>query len=136
MAAWNKRLLLLILLRRRLNRHGNARKSKRWWIRKIFTERQSKGEFHVLIKEMHLFDHEYFHKQFRMSPDRFECLLSVVAPYITKCSTRRETIGPSERLCITLRYLVTGDAQISIASSYRVSPTSITRIIAETCGVL
>ncbi|XP_057310152.1 uncharacterized protein LOC130648138 [Hydractinia symbiolongicarpus] len=85
---------------------------------------------------MKLFDHEYFFKQFRMSPTRFEHLLSLIAPIITKCSLRREAISPSERLCLTLPYLVTGDSQVSIACSYRVSPTSITRIVAETCEAL
>ncbi|XP_057302829.1 uncharacterized protein LOC130636991 [Hydractinia symbiolongicarpus] len=85
---------------------------------------------------MKLFDHEYFFKQFRISPFRFEHLLSLIAPIITKCSLRREAISPSERLCLTLRYLVTGDSQVSIACSYRVSPTSITRIVAETCEAL
>ena len=33
----------------------------------------------------------------------------------------REPIGPSERLSVTLRYLVTGDAQVSITASYHTS---------------
>ena len=44
--------------------------------------------------------------------------------------------GPSERLCITLWYLSNGDAQLSIASSFRVSPPSVSRIISETCNVM
>ena len=136
MAAVNRRLLLLILLRRRLQRAAETKYKKRWWVRQIFAERNSQGEFHNLIQEMRLFDHEYFYKQFRMSPTQFEHLLSLIAQSITKSSLRREAISPSERLCLTLRYLVTGDAQISIANSYRVSPTSVGRIIAETCEVL
>ena len=38
----------------------------------------------------------------------------------------------SERLCVTMRYLVTGDAQITLSTSYRISPTTIGRIIKET----
>ncbi|XP_057305300.1 uncharacterized protein LOC130642229 [Hydractinia symbiolongicarpus] len=63
-----------------------------------------------------------------MSPTRFEHLLSLIAPIITKCSLRGEAISPSEILCLTLRYLVTGDSQVSITCSYRVSP--------ETCEAL
>ena len=60
-----------------------------------------------------------------MLPTKFEELLSFVAPLVTKSSIRREVISPEERLCITLRYLVTGDAKITIASSYSVSPTTV-----------
>ena len=138
MAAWNRsHLLLLILARRCIARIKREQKyRKNCWVRRIFAERKIKGEFHILIKGMRLFDQEYCFKQFRMTPTRFEQLLSIVANDITKCSIRREVIEPAERLCLTLRYLAMGDAQVSIASSYRVSPTSVGRIIAETCKVI
>ena len=101
-------------------------------MRQIFEERKKKGEFHTLIDDMKLFDHEYFYKQFRMPPQKLEELLSWIGPLITKDSLRREAIGPDERLCVTLRYLATGDAQITIGSSYRISPITIGRIISET----
>ena len=47
----------------------------------------------------------------------------------------REPVPPDERLSVTLRYLVT-DAHTTVAASYRISPTSIGRIIEETCDVL
>ena len=65
-----------------------------------------------------------------------EKLLAMIAPYITKSNKRRETIGPSERLSVTLRYLATGDAQQIIGMSYRISPTTVGRILKETCNVL
>jgi len=40
------------------------------------------------------------------------------------------------RLIITLRYLATGDAQFTISSCYRVSPTTTGRIILETTSVI
>ena len=48
----------------------------------------------------------------------------------------REPVSPSERLSVTLRYLVTGDEQTSIAASYCISPSTVGRIIGETCKVL
>ena len=69
-----------------------------------------------------------------MTPTKLEELLSWVAPKIEKSSVRREPIGPEQRLCVTLRYLVTGDAYVTIAASYRISPTSVGRIIKETTG--
>ena len=71
-----------------------------------------------------------------MCPEQFERLLSWVVPYIAKSSKRRPTTTPDERLIVTLRYLATGDAQFTIASSYRISPTTVGRIIRETTGVI
>ena len=99
-------------------------------------ERTQKGEYHLLVKDLALCDHEMFFSQFRMSPTKFEELLSYVAPLIIKASEKREPIGPSERLCVTLRYLVTGDAQSTISLSYRISKTSVSRIIKETTDAL
>ena len=77
-----------------------------------------------------------FFCQFRMNPTKFEELLSYIAPEIMKSSEKREAISPSERLCVTLRYLVTGDAQTTISLSYRVSKTSVSRFIKQTTDVL
>lgn len=72
-----------------------------------------------------------------MTPSLFEGLLSWIGLKIKKTATpMRDPIGPSERLAVTLRYLVTGDAQVTIAASYRISPSTIGRIIKETCKVL
>ena len=49
---------------------------------------------------------------------------------------RREAIDPAERFSATLRYLVTGDAQVTISLNYRMSPTIIGRILFETCQVI
>ena len=99
-------------------------------------ERKHKREYHLLVKDLVLRDHEMFFSQFRMNPNKFEELLSYVAPLIMKASEKRDSIGPSERLCVTLRYLVTGDAQSTISLSYRISKTSVTRIMKETKDAL
>ena len=95
-----------------------------------------KREFHTLIHDLNLFDSEYSFKQFRMTPTKLEELLSWVAPKVEKSSVRREPTGPEQRLCVKLRYLVIGDAHVTIATSYRISPTSIGRIIKETTGAI
>ncbi|CAB4045692.1 Hypothetical predicted protein [Paramuricea clavata] len=72
-----------------------------------------------------------------MSPTTFEQLLSWIGPLLQRATTKmREPIGPSERLCVCLRYLVTGDAQVTIAASYRISAAVVGRIINETCELL
>ena len=83
-----------------------------------------------------MFDQEYLFSHFRITLQKFEELLSLVGHAVAKDAAKREPMGPQERLCITLRYLVTGDAQSAIASSYRISKTSISGIILETCEAL
>ena len=48
----------------------------------------------------------------------------------------RDPIGESERLSATLRFISSGDSQLSIYASYRMSATVIGRIIDETCSVI
>ena len=143
MAAANRKMLLqqqlkmiLLMLIRLRRKRKNKRDRKKIWIRKLFQEREEKSEFYKLVKDMQLFDSFYFFKCFRMSPSMFEKLLSWIGPTIQKCSLRRPTATPSERLCVTLRYICTGDAQTTIATSYRISPPVVGRIINETCGAI
>ena len=52
-----------LILRKLLRLHYKYRnKRKRLWVKEMFEERKSKGEFHVLVKELKLFDHEFFFK--------------------------------------------------------------------------
>ena len=111
-------------------------KKRKFWVRDIFMERKQKGEFHLLVQQAKMVDEELFFAMFRMGPSKFEELLGYVAPYITRDSTKREAIQPNERLSVTLRYLVTGDAFNTIGNSYRMSGTTVGRIVRETCDIL
>ena len=53
-------------------------------VRKIFQSRPTRGEYHSLILEMRLGDHESFYRYFHMTPQRFSHLLSLVGPSITR----------------------------------------------------
>ena len=124
MAAVNRRrqlLLLLLLCWRR-------RRQKRMWVRKIFQSRSKKGEFHALIAEMTLVDHESLKKYFHMTPQRFSQLLSFVGPFVKRQNTRlREAIPPDERLA--LKYtpsFLTCNVKVGQNSSPYVTLISIT----------
>lgn len=147
MASINKRYILYLLLRRRylflynlhqkmLRENTKTRKRKRrFWIRKLYEERNVKGEYKLLINDMRLHDHEMFFRYFRMFPKTYESLLKLIGPDIKKFSTKmREPIGPDQRLAVTLRYLTTGDAYSTIGANYRMSATTVGRIIDETCN--
>ena len=71
-----------------------------------------------------------------MDPTKFEELLSHVAPFVMNASEKRKLIVPREGLLGTLCYLLTGDAQSTISLSYRISKTSVSRLIKETTDVL
>ena len=88
------------------------------WVRNLYKERDQKGEYQLLVKELKLYDHELFFRYFRMLPGTFEVLLRLVVKYIGKTTTRlRKPISPDQRLAV----------------SYRMSPTTVGRIVFETC---
>ena len=86
-------------------------------MRKIFQEREEKSLFQTLVKDLQLFDREFFFKNFRMDTRTFKDLRSWVAPIIQKSSLQRSTAIPAEKLYVTLRYLATGDSQTAICTS-------------------
>ena len=63
----------------------------------------------------------FYFRFFRMSPQRFDHLLTLVGPRIRKNDTNfKEAIPPAERLAITLRFLASGESQQSLAFLFRV----------------
>ena len=99
------------MLQMRHLKKNSGKYKNRFWLRKIYSERKQKGEFKTLVKDLPLHDGFFFFNYFRVSHTIFEELLTWIAPYIQKQETKmREPISPRERLCVALRYLVTGDA--------------------------
>ena len=74
-----------------------AMKTTRMW---VYTKR--KGKHRLLSKEMQIFDEMLFYQQLRMTLQKYENLLIMVAPRITKSSVKREAISPGERLSVSL----------------------------------
>ena len=125
-------LLLLLLLQKRQRKP----RKRRFWIRNIFLQRETRGTFRTLFQEL-LQDKELFFRYHRMTPSRFEHLLSLVEDKITKEKTNfRDPICAEERLSITLRFLATGESQQSLSFSYRVGRNTVSKIVSETCEAL
>ena len=81
-----------------------------------------------------LYVKEYFFRFVRMTPQRFEHLLSLVGPHLQRTTTKmREPISPAERLVLTLIFLASGDFQQSLCFSFRISRAAICTILSETC---
>ena len=73
----------------------------------------------------------------RMSPERFEDLLTLVGPFIEKKPCRsRSSISEAERLMVTLRYLATGDSQQSLSFLFRIGRSTISNLLRETCEAI
>ena len=75
MAAFNRRRLLLLksnllLLLYLANRRKKLKfkKKRECWIRDIYQDREEKGEYHSLVKELKIHDRDYFFRCFRMAP--------------------------------------------------------------------
>ena len=45
-------------------------------------------------------------------------------------------ITPIERICVTLRYLITDGALVTTYANYRMSAVVITQIVQETCNAI
>ena len=73
----------------------------------------------------------------RMSPERFEDLLTLVGPFIAKKPCRsRNPISEAERLMVTLRYLATGDSQQSHSFLFRIGKSTISNLLRATCEAI
>ncbi|XP_057297594.1 putative nuclease HARBI1 [Hydractinia symbiolongicarpus] len=118
-------------------RKKRRRKSPFSWVRQIYRERELKGVYNQLLQEMKLHDREFYFRFLRISPDRFEHLLSLVGPSIQKRDTNfRNSIPAAERLALTLRYLASGDSQQSLLFNFRISASAISRILSETAAAI
>ena len=53
-------LKLLLILRRRMDISGEMSLKRRFLVRRIYKEQEEKGEFHLLVREMKLFNKQFF----------------------------------------------------------------------------
>ena len=89
--AWEDDLITILLLRRyrrvsKLRELQRRMAKRRFWVRDIYLNRPTLSAYGTLFIELHA-DREYFFRYIRMSPDRFQHLLSLVAEDITKDTT-------------------------------------------------
>ena len=106
------------------NRRKNRQKGviRQYWVRPIFSQRAQQGVFHHLVQELRLADTEYHFRYLRMSKEMFDYIVSLVSPLIYRrsyFSRHRLQISVEERVALTLRYIATGNSQMSLAFSFR-----------------
>ncbi|XP_056464855.1 uncharacterized protein LOC130404233 [Gadus chalcogrammus] len=107
------------------------RKRRRVWVHDILRRRPQLGEFHHLLQELRL-DDGRFQLYFRLSRAQFDDLLARVGARISRQDTNyRRSISAAERLSICLRFLATGDSFRTIATSFRVGPSTVASIVSD-----
>lgn len=79
----------------------SGKRERRWGVHPINELRREHGHFQNLFQEMLVYDHAKFFNYTRMSPERFNDLLRLVGPAITKNAPN--AIPPDCRLLIKLR---------------------------------
>ncbi|KAF6039169.1 hypothetical protein EB796_002509 [Bugula neritina] len=76
-------------------------------------------------------------KQRVVSVEKFDYLLRLVAPILTKQDTNiRQAIEPTLKLAIALHHLAEGSSHKSIANHYRLGESTVSNIIYATCDAL
>lgn len=86
----------------------NDHQVRRWRVRPIFQTRKQDGYFHNLFPQMAEEDPDKFINFFRMTPDLFDHLATLVETYLQKDTRfRDDVILPKERLAVTIRFTFT-----------------------------
>lgn len=97
----------------------------------------SGGCYSVLLRELEIEDPNSYRNFLRMSKADFDYLLNLVAPRITKEETvMRKAIPAGEKLCLTLRYLATGETFSSLQYMFRIPKNTISKFIIDVCEAI
>ena len=69
-----------------------------------------------------------------MSPERLEHLLGLVGPLAQKKkdTNLRKAIPVAESLMLTMRFLASGDSQVSLSYLFRMGKKGMSRVVSET----
>lgn len=107
--------------------NGKKRKSPH----KLYRHRAVEGVFNVLVDRHLIDDDTKFREYFRLSPFLFAKVLDVVKEDLEGIPTNwiPKPISAHHKLCITLRYLATGESFRSLAFQYRAHHSTIGRIV-------
>lgn len=106
--------------------------------REMILNRDSEGAFQILIKKYLLSEEDEFVKYFRVTPKIFYCVLEHISSELTTAPNNRvpNPISAEQMLCVTLRYMATGESHTSLSYSFRISRSWIGNIIKKVLCVL
>ncbi|KAF0719685.1 protein ANTAGONIST OF LIKE HETEROCHROMATIN PROTEIN 1-like [Aphis craccivora] len=108
----------------------NTRKRK--WVRDWISKREQFGASALLLKELAEEDHSTYRNIMRISQTKFDELLQMISPAITKINTpMRNAIPSNTKLEITLRYFASGDSLMTLEYLFRVPHNTISKFLPE-----
>ena len=103
---------------------------ERKWVKKWVARREKYGASNTLLRELAAEDPRMYKNVLRMNSDRFDMLLEMVAPKISKQdSAMRMAIPCKTKLEVTLRYMASGDSLHSLALLFRVPRNTISTFL-------
>ena len=127
--------LALLLLDEEESNENFPEKRNKYWV-KPWLRNKSLGCYNSLFQELKN-DEKAFKEFIGMEESQFEFLVQSVYSQILKEDTNmRESIKPHEMVCLTLRYLATGETFRSLEYQFRIGKKTISRIVNEVCEAI
>lgn len=111
---------------------------KRRKTRQMISNRSAEGAFNILIEKYLKTEEDQFVQYFRVSSRLFYSILDHISNDITKPPSYRVTnpISAEQKLCLTLRFLATGETYASLSYSFRISKSWISNIIQDVLAAI
>ena len=131
---WDRNRKLVVVLMMLLDDEAPMMLERQVWCRQWLLRRTERGAYHTIFKELAVEDTPGFAEYMRMPHTKFVALVEAVAPFIKKQETcMRESIQPSERVALAIRYLATGETFQSLSFQFRIGTSTISCIVMEVC---
>ena len=113
-------------------------KKKKHWVRPFIARRNEMGASRALCEELAAQDPKTFKKMMRMNDEKFDELLRLVEPLITKQDTiLRDAIPAITRLQATLFYLATGSHyNTAMELAFRIPEPTLSYMIPEVLNAI
>lgn len=116
---------IVLLLSRRKKRRARSIWAKKWLL-----PREQIGFEQTLFRELRTEDENCYKNFIRMNAEDFDYLVEKITPLIKKRDTNwRQAISPAMRLCVTLRFLATGESFTDLTYFFRMGLSTIASIL-------
>lgn len=99
-----RRIAVAVAIMLLLKKKKKTYKKKKHWVAPIFENRNEHSFFFASVPKLILEDIR-FHNYFRMTATQLEELLGMIGAKLQKQDVIRQSITPSERLALTLRFV-------------------------------
>ncbi|XP_031350493.1 protein ALP1-like [Photinus pyralis] len=112
--------------------------NRRYSAHPVNEKRQELGEYHHLFQELKK-DEEKLYSYTRMSIETFNYILNKIESELDVLEYNNLHTNPilaEERLVLTLRYLATGSSFRTLAFSFRMGASTVSKIVYQVCNIL